>query len=116
MSQEVLEILAQVADAFERRDVEAFVAICDPEVEFVDFLMEMEGGGSFHGHEGVRSWWESYFTVFGDVSQEIEEVRDLGDWVLVHGRTRGRVHRDRVKVSWRSFRSEAEALEAAERR
>jgi ketosteroid isomerase-like protein len=133
MSQENVELFWRAADAFNRRDLDAVLALCDPDIEFADFLMEMEGGGSFRGHEGVRSWWETYFTVFPDVSQEIEEVRDLGDVTLVHGRTRGRVRgpgmesdapfeqafwlvvkgQNKKAVWWRSFRSEAEALEAA---
>jgi ketosteroid isomerase-like protein len=91
MSQENVELFWRAADAFNRRDLDAVLALCDHDIEFADFLMEMEGGGSFRGHEGVRSWWETYITVFPDVSQEIEEVRDLGDVTLVHGRTRGRV-------------------------
>jgi ketosteroid isomerase-like protein len=134
ISQQQMALMAQAAGAFERRDVEAFIAVCDPDIEFTDFLMEADGGGTFHGHAGVRRWWDNYFTVFGDVSQEIDEVRRLDERkVLVHGRTRGRVYRDGMKgdtpfeqafwlvadapndkaISWRSFRTEAEALEAA---
>ena len=96
--------------------------------------MEMEGGGSFHGHEGVRRWWSNYSATFPDLSQEIDDVRELDqNVVLIHGRTRGRPRgagaegtmpfeqafwllvkaRNGKAVWWRSFRGEAEALEAA---
>jgi ketosteroid isomerase-like protein len=128
---ENVELVLKALDAFNRGDIDGMVAYTDPGIEFSDFLMEMEGGGTFHGHDGVRSWWESYTTVFPDLSGELEEVRDLGAVTLVHGRVRGRVGagtdtgapfeqafwivatwRDQLAVSWHSFRTEAEALEA----
>jgi ketosteroid isomerase-like protein len=130
MAQNV-ELVLKALDAFNRGDIDALVAHTDPDIEFSDFLMEMEGGGSFRGHRGVRDWWESYTAVFPDLSGEISEVRDLGAVTLVHGRVRGRVGtgtdseapfeqafwivatwRDRQAVGWHSFRTEAEALEA----
>ena len=134
MADEYLGLFARAADAFNRRDLEGFIAHCDPEIEFTDLLMELEGGGSFHGHDGVRAWWKDYYATFPDVSQEIHEVRELGgDVLLVRGRTRGRplgtgsmgsasfeqafwllvVVRGGKAIRWGSFRTEADALEAA---
>jgi ketosteroid isomerase-like protein len=135
MSQENVELVLKALDAFNRGDIDALVALTDPDIEFSDFLMEMEGGGSFRGHEGVRSWWESYTTVFPNLSGELKEVRDLGDVTLVNGLVRGRVRdhgkeseapfeavfwivatwRHQLAIQWHSFRSEAEALQAAGR-
>ena len=133
MSQENVQLVLKALDAFNRGDIDAMVALTDPDIEFSDFLMEMEGGGSFHGHGGVRDWWESYNTVFPNLSGELIEVRDLGDMTLVNGRVRGRVRhhgreseapfeqafwllaewRHQKAIRWHSFRSEGEALEAA---
>ena len=128
MSQENVEWLHRAYDAFNRRDLVAFLALCDPDVEFISYWMEVEGGGSYRGHGGVRRWWESLFAVYPDFTGEIEAVRELGDLTLArscirgHGagsdkpmdRTLWQVARIRKGkgIWWRFFSSEADALEA----
>src|SRR5512132_3361010 len=51
-----------------RRDLDAFVALCDPDVEFFSRLAELEGGGPYRGHGGMRSWWQNFFGVWLNVS------------------------------------------------
>ena len=132
MSQENVESAYRALEAFNRHDFEALLALVDPDVDFADLIVEVEGGGPFHGHEGFRSWWEGYLLIFPDLRLEIDELRDLGDLTLVHGRVHGRGTESEVsfeqtfwtlahwrdqKIAWsRSFRSEAEALEAVELR
>jgi tRNA A-37 threonylcarbamoyl transferase component Bud32 len=53
MSQENLEVARRALDAFNRRDLHAFLAAMDPDVDFTPFAGELVG--SFHGHEDVRS-------------------------------------------------------------
>jgi hypothetical protein len=48
-------------------------------VEFIPRLVEVDGGGSYRGHDGVRSWWENLLGVWPDFRSEVDEVRDLGD-------------------------------------
>ena len=99
-------------------------------MEFISRHLGLEGGGgTHHGLDGVRSWWESLLDVFPDFSTELEEVRDLGDVTV----TRHQLHghgigsdvpmeqtnwdvtewRDKKAIWWRACRTEAEALEAA---
>jgi ketosteroid isomerase-like protein len=129
MSQENVELVHQAADAFNQRDLDAFLALCDPEMEFFSRILELEGGGPYRGHEGVRRWWEGLFDVSPDFITEIDEVRDLGDVTLARYRLRGHgtgsgasmehtswqviEWRHRKAIWWRVFLSEAEALEAA---
>jgi len=132
MSQESAALAYRVADAFNRRDVDAldaFLALCDPDIEFHSRLAELEGGRPYHGHEGVRSWWESVFALFADFSTEIEDVRDGEDSTVSQIRQRGHgvasdapidqrqwivaKWRDKKVVWVRIYLSEAEALEAA---
>ena len=127
MSQENVELARQGVDAFNRRDLDALLALMDDEVEGAPPLASMEG--NYHGHAGIRRWWESLLEGLPDFTAEVVEVRDLGD--LTVAVLRNRAHgaasdapveemlwlvgewRNRKAVWWHSFRSEAEALEAA---
>ena len=127
MSQENAELARQCVDAFNRRDLDALLALMDDEVEGAPPLASIEG--DYHGHAGIRRWWESLFEGLPDFTVEVVEVRDLGD--LTVAVLRNRAHgaasdtpveemlwlvgewRNRKAVWWHSFRSEAEALEAA---
>jgi ketosteroid isomerase-like protein len=56
MSQENVELLHRAYDAFNRRDLDALLALCDPDVEFISYTMQVERGDPYRGHDGVRSW------------------------------------------------------------
>jgi len=128
MSQENVELAYRVQGAYNRRDIDAFLALCDPEVELISRIVELEGG-PHRGHDGVRSWWENLHGVFPDFSAEIEDVRDLGDVTVARVRLRGHgtgsdapmeqtawhvtEWRHKKAIWWRVFLSETEALEAA---
>ena len=129
MSQENVEQYRRAIDAFNRRDLDAFLAICDPEVEFFSRFLELEGGGPYRGHEGLRTWWDQLLDVSPDFRGDIEEVRELGDHVVIarvrfhgHGaesnvpmdQTSWQVVRVRdAKAVWMGiYRTKAEALEA----
>jgi ketosteroid isomerase-like protein len=51
MSQENLELLHRAYDAFNRRDLDALLALCDPDVEFISYTMQVEGGDPYRGHD-----------------------------------------------------------------
>ena len=128
MSQENVELAYRAFEAFNRRDVDAFLEFLDPAVEFRSLVVGMEG--SYHGHEGIRRYWRDVLSFSPDFTLEAIEVRDLGDGTLTkmvvsgHGvgsdlpleqtvwsvaQTRGR-----EKTVWiANFATEAEALEAA---
>ena len=131
MSQENVELHYRANDAFNRRDLGAYLALMDPEVEFTPYEVSVQGGEPYRGHAGVRSWWEESFAVFPDLRAELYEVRDLGDRTFTHGRIRGQgagsgasieralwvaaEWRDNRAVWWHTFESEAETLAAAGR-
>jgi hypothetical protein len=58
------------------------------EVETVSRLVAMEG--QYHGHDGVRRWWENLLGAYPDLSVEVVEAPDLGDFTLIHQLLRGR--------------------------
>jgi ketosteroid isomerase-like protein len=129
MSQENVALLHQAIDAFNRRDLDAFLVLCDPDVEFISYLARVEGGEPYRGHDGVQNWWERLLAVYPDFTAEIEEVRDLGDRTIARARVHGRgvesdapmtqtmwqvaEYRHGKTLGWRFFTSEAEAVEAA---
>jgi ketosteroid isomerase-like protein len=126
MSQENVETLRKGYAAVNRGDVEALLAYVHPDVEFTSLIAEAEGE-TFRGHDGVRRWWREVVLQLGGLRGEPEEVRDLGDAVLVRvaGTYRpGGVEvpqtvwnvirfRDGLAIWWQFFRTEEEALEAA---
>jgi ketosteroid isomerase-like protein len=129
MSEENIELLHRAFDAFNRRDLVEFLALCEGDIEFISILMQVEGGAPYRGHGGVRTWWERLLGAFSDLKVEVDEVRDLGDLTIARVRARGhgvesdapmqqtlwqaaRWRTGRV-VWWRFVGSEAEALEAA---
>jgi ketosteroid isomerase-like protein len=127
MSQEHVELAHQAYDALNRRDLDAFLALMDADVEAASLLVAIEGG--YHGHAGIRRWWESLLDAFPDFAVEIVEVRDVGDLTLATVRTSGHGSdtdtpfemplwqvirwRSGKCVGWRSYGIRAEALEAA---
>ena len=127
MSQENVELAQRAADAFNRRDIEAFLSLMDDDVEIVSRIVAIEGG--LYGHEGARRWWQNWLDVWPDYQLEILEVRDLGDVTvtalraLAHGAGSQAPFKDTAWqlgrwrsgkcVFWQVFTSREEALEAA---
>src|SRR5262245_19376901 len=77
MSRENIERYKQGIDAFNRRDLEAFLAVADSEVIGVSRVLSIEGS-SYQGHDGTREWWQTLLGVFPDFRIEIVWVRDAG--------------------------------------
>ena len=126
MSQENVELVRATFEAFRRRDLHTFLSCFDSDVEYRSLVLEVEG--VYHGHEGMRSWWDSVLTVFPDWNPHLEDTRDLGQRVLSRVRAEGHgtgsgialereiwhvaeIREGRMKSS-AFFRTEAEALEA----
>jgi ketosteroid isomerase-like protein len=126
MSQENVELVRRAFDAFNRRDLDAALALLDDNVEFGSRLAGMEGG--FHGHRGVRRWWQIIREASPDRIIEIVDARALGDVTLTLARARGHGAvsqipyeetawsvarwRDKKATWWGVFPTRAEALEA----
>ena len=89
MSQNV-ELLYRCYDAFSRRDLDAYLALVDPEWNSRRAISQLEGGSVYRGHDGVRVWWRTLFAVFPDFSSEVLEVREpRRDSLIVSIRVRG---------------------------
>jgi len=125
MSKENVESARAAYAAINRGDLDAFLALIDPEVEFRSLIAEAEGR-AYMGHDGVRDWWERVNQALGGLHFEPVEIHDLGDRgyveLVVTGSVEGVevpqrmwqafVMRDTRPVWWATFRNEAEAREA----
>jgi ketosteroid isomerase-like protein len=92
MTQENVELHRRSVEAFNTRDVEAFIAFCDPQIE-LHSTVTVPGGAVYHGHDGVRRWHRDLEDGWGDeLRVEPEVYFDLGEntitFHVLHGRGR----------------------------
>src|ERR1700754_800407 len=124
MPSEAFEIARSSWVFVDERDLDGFLGIVHEDVEFYSLVAEAEGG-TFHGHDGIRVWWEQVGESLGTLRYEPKEMRDLGDdavltQLVVSGTFDGvevpqtvwhTVQlRDGKAAWWGSYRTEEEAL------
>jgi ketosteroid isomerase-like protein len=116
-------------DALSRRDLDAFLAEVDEDVEFRSLIAEAEGE-VFHGHDGVRRWWTQVAGALGGLTFNVEDIAEHGDHLIARVRVQGTVggtsieqvmwqavaSADELAIWWGTFRSEDEALAALRER
>jgi ketosteroid isomerase-like protein len=128
MSNENVEIVRRGYERFNEGDIEGFLELCDPELEFRD-LPDLPGSGVFVGHDALRGWWAQLYDAFDELRFDADEFIDAGDRVLVptHGTGRGKSSGALVEMHFSnvwtlsdgkltrciSYSDHAEALEAA---
>jgi hypothetical protein len=122
-----VERALELLDAFNRRDLDAFMALTHVQIDVESRLVAMEG---YQG-QGLRRGWESFLGAFRDYDLEVEELRDLGDVTLAQMRGWGHGAdsatalvdfvwipmrwRDGKLIWWRNCSTEADALAAVGR-
>jgi ketosteroid isomerase-like protein len=125
-SHESAELAHQAFAALNRRDLSAFLGLMDDDVEASPRVGAIEGG--YHGHDGIRRWWEQLIDFLPDVVIENVALRDLGEVTLAALRMRRHgaggntpldetfwsvaEWRDGKCVWWGDYGTEAEALQA----
>jgi ketosteroid isomerase-like protein len=70
VSQENVELAYRAFDALNRRELDAFLALMDDDIEVVPRVSAIEGESNYRGHDGVRRWWSSMLDVFPDYSMD----------------------------------------------
>ena len=125
MSQENVDRALDLIDAFNRRDLDAFMALTHVQIDVESRLVAIESGDQ---GQGLRRGWESFLGAFRDYNLEVEELRDLGDVTLAQMRGWGHGAdsatplvdfvwipmrwRDGKLIWWRHCATEADALVA----
>lgn len=79
--------LEQLRDAYNDRDPDAWVAVWNPDAEWHPFLTAREEGDpGYHGHNGMRAWFEDVGEMLEESHVELDQFRQIGDRLLVLGR------------------------------
>jgi ketosteroid isomerase-like protein len=90
VSKQNTELHRRANEAFNTRDVEAYITYCDPEIE-LHSAVTVPGGGVYHGHDGVRRWHQDLEDVFGaEIRVEPEVYFELDDYTLTFHVLQGR--------------------------
>jgi ketosteroid isomerase-like protein len=124
MSQENVEVVREIWDAYSRGDFDQIQAHSDPAV----VMITLEDG-ALYGIEAVRKNHERWWETWESSETAVEEVIGVGDRVFVMARFRGRGRasgaevqgrhfevytvRDRKVIRVEEFSERGEALEAA---
>jgi ketosteroid isomerase-like protein len=103
MSEENVELVRRMLDAFNSGDVEAVVAAFD-EACLVEEPREMPDrpAEGFRGHDGIREWMANLHGV-GEISFEPTSMTSSRDLVLMELNSRGRGEASGAPFEWTTF-------------
>ena len=65
-------------EAYSRGDYEAAVAGFDPAIEWIVHASLVPDATTYHGHEGVKRFWDTWAEAMSAMTLEIEECRCIG--------------------------------------
>jgi hypothetical protein len=79
--------LEQLRDSFNSRNADAWIEVWNLDCEWHPFLTAREEGSlGYHGHNGMRTWFEDIDEMFERIHVELDQIRQVGDRILVLGR------------------------------
>jgi ketosteroid isomerase-like protein len=125
MPEDKVALLRDAMAAFNAHDVDAFLRFHDENVEFQSVFAGV--GGIYHGHAGLREWFDDLLEVWGEgFHQEPEAFFDLGERALLYTSLHARGSqsgaeatlpiaavfelRNGLIVSWKGFTHREDAL------
>src|SRR6202030_2380425 len=80
MSERNVELNRRWFEAFNASNIEALIALCDPEIEFHSWAAV--GGATYYGHDGMRSSHKDLHEAWAEIRLDVETYFDLGDQML----------------------------------
>ena len=102
MSQENVEVVHRVLAALNERDMEALLALTDPEVEYVNSPTAVEPGTRW-GHESfervIRAQWE----ILSEARWELDRLYERGDEIIGLGRVSRRMPGSDARIEDRTL-------------
>jgi len=120
-----IEALRRAYSAFNRNDIDATVEALDSRIEWTE-PADFPGGGTYHGHEGVKAYLTQSRAGWAEGSSQPEEFIVCGDKIIVfvHARVRPKgsdewrevrladvyTFRDSKAIQMRAFADRQEAL------
>jgi ketosteroid isomerase-like protein len=123
-----VEIVREAIAAWPRGDRDAILGLMAEDCELFPLRAQLEGT-SYRGHEGARRFWDDLHADWEGLELPIDDVREVGDTVVIIGRVvaRGRTSgvdldvpigqvwelRDGEVTRMHSFSDPADALRAA---
>ena len=90
MSQDNVEILRRGVDAYNRLDVSTMAERTTPDFEWFPVMVGAFERGSFRGREGIAAYFDDIRDSWEHLRVCVDELRDLGDRVVMLGRVEGR--------------------------
>jgi hypothetical protein len=88
MSEQV-EMVRRGYELFNHGDVEGSLDMLHPEIEWHTYIVPGPGGGTYHGHDGVRELWSDAKRVFGGFKNIPEQILETRDQVVAFVRVEG---------------------------
>jgi ketosteroid isomerase-like protein len=85
-----VEIVRRTRDAYNRRDLDGFLELVTEDFVLLTAVAGTIEAGGIRGREGVRRYFDVLDETWAEFRIVLDEFRDLGDRVLVLGRTEGR--------------------------
>jgi ketosteroid isomerase-like protein len=87
-----VELVRRVYEAFSARDIDAFLELCDSEIEFFPAGTSglSRGGAAYRGHAGIGAYFADVERTWEELRLAPQTFRALGDHVLVRGRVYAR--------------------------
>jgi ketosteroid isomerase-like protein len=99
MSHENVEVVQRWIDAFNRRDGDLVAELTTPDFAWFPALPGAVEAGGYRGREGLETYFGEVRGTWEKLRIFIDELRDLGDRVLLLGRTEGRGRASGVGVN-----------------
>jgi ketosteroid isomerase-like protein len=131
MSEENVEIVKQLTEAFHQRDIDSFARLTTQDVEWVPVFSAQVERTVYRGREGIERFLRELSETWDEFRPVPEEYRQVGDRVLALGRLKaqGRSSGAAVDAPWagifdfrtarickiRTYLDHAEALAALDR-
>ena len=84
-----------------RGDIDAMLAMADPNVELLPSLVGGVEGTTYRGRAGYRSWFEQQLETYDQISFELHDIRAVGDQVVALYTTRIRGARSGIELEAR---------------